>query len=174
MAQLKELLQQHLARNDTSLRVFSERTGISYPTVLALLSRGHVPRKPEHREALRRELGLDQDAWAGVLAASQRDGVDIPAEGPLTLQQLVLKSLLAQGFTEQTFARLTGVPYPTVMGLTRKGAIPRTDTIHVIADKLGIPREDIDAAVEESLSRRDPGDDVEAAEEPARADDSAP
>jgi transcriptional regulator with XRE-family HTH domain len=164
MPQLKELLQSHLAQKDISLRTFAERTGISYPTILALLSRGHAPRKPEHRESLRRELGLDQEAWAAVLAASQRDGVDIPAEGPLTLQQLVLKSLLAQGFTEQSFARVSGVPYPTLMGLTRKGAIPRTDTLGVIADKLGIPREDLEAAVEVSRARRD-AEELEAAAE---------
>src|SRR5215210_9279893 len=96
MAQLKDLLATHLSKSDVSARAFAERTGISYPTLLALLHKGSVPRKPEHRELLRRELGIDQDAWASILAASQKDGVEIPADGPLTLQQLVLKALLAQ------------------------------------------------------------------------------
>ncbi|MBA3710370.1 MAG: hypothetical protein H0W83_16290 [Planctomycetes bacterium] len=150
MAQLKELLASHLSKGDISARAFAERTGISYPTLLALLHKGSAPRKPEHREALRRELGIDQDAWASILAASQKDGVDIPADGPLTLQQLVLKALLAQGFTEQTFARLTGIPYPTIMGLTRKGATPRADTIAAIADKLGLTAEQVEAALAHS------------------------
>ncbi len=147
MPQLRELLQQHISRSESSARAFSERTGISYPTVLALLHKGSVPRKPEHREALRRELSIQQDDWASIIAASQRDGIEIPREGPLTLRQLVLKALLAQGYTEQTFAKISGVPYATIMGVTRKGAIPRADTLATIAEKLGIePSEMADAA----------------------------
>lgn len=159
--QLKELLQQHLSQKAVSIRVFAERTGMSYPTVLSLLHKGSVPRKPEHRESVRRELGLDQDAWASVIAASQKDGVDIPEDGPLTLQQLVLKSLLSQGFTEQSFSKISGIPYPTLMGMTRKGAIPRADTLAVLGEKLGLSQEQIDEAVELSRStKRDSDDEV--------------
>lgn len=161
MPQLKELVQNLLSRTDTSARAFAERTGIGYPTVLALLHKGGVPRKPEHREILRHELGLGQDAWAAVLALSQKDGIDIPAEGPLTLRQLVLKALLAQGFTEQSFARVSDVPYATLMGLTRKGAIPRADTLAVIAERLGLEPDEIDAAVALSRSERAGGDDAD-------------
>ncbi len=158
--QLKELLQQHLSQKGVSIRVFAERTGMSYPTVLSLLHKGSVPRKPEHRESVRRELGLDQDAWASVIAASQKDGIDIPEDGPLTLQQLVLKSLLSQGFTEQSFSKLSDIPYPTLMGMTRKGAIPRADTLALLGEKLGLTQEQIDEAVELSRALKRDGDDT--------------
>lgn len=154
MPQLRELLQQHLQRHSASARAFAERVGISYPTVLALLHKGSVPRKPEHRELLRQELGLAQDEWASVLAASQRDGIDIPREGPLTLRQLVLKALLAQGYTEQTFARASGIPYATIMGVTRKGAIPRADTLLSIAEKLALEPSQVEDAAERSRAER--------------------
>jgi len=150
MPQLKELLQNHLSQQETSARAFAERAGISYPTVLALLHKGSVPRKPAHREALRRELNLGQDTWASVLAVSQRDGIDIPSEGPLSLRQMVLKALLAQGFTEQTFAKVSNVPYATLMGMTRKGAIPRADTLAVVAEKLGLALPEVMAAAQRS------------------------
>jgi predicted transcriptional regulator len=154
MPQLKDLLQTHLSAMDTSARAFAERSGISYPTVLALLHKGSVPRKPAHREALRRELNLAQDDWAAVLAASQRDGIDIPSDGPLSLRQMILKALFAQGFTEQTFAKVSGVPYATLMGMTRKGAIPRAETLQVIADKLGLDRVEVTTAVQRSRVER--------------------
>jgi len=150
MPQLKDLLHHHLSQMETSARAFAERAGISYPTVLALLHKGSVPRKPAHREALRRELNLDQDTWASVLAVSQRDGIDIPSEGPLSLRQMVLKALLAQGFTEQTFAKVSNVPYATLMGMTRKGAIPRADTLGVVAEKLGLSLAEVMAAAQRS------------------------
>jgi len=150
MPQLKDLLQNHLSQQETSARAFAERAGISYPTVLALLHKGSVPRKPAHREALRRELNLGQDIWASVLAVSQRDGIDIPSEGPLSLRQMVLKALLAQGFTEQTFAKVSNVPYATLMGMTRKGAIPRADTLAVVAEKLGLALPEVMAAAQRS------------------------
>jgi predicted transcriptional regulator len=174
MPQLQELIQGHLASRNLSARAFAERTGVGYPTVLALLARGSVPRKAEHREALRRELGLDQESWAAVIAASQKDGIDIPSEGPLTLRQLVLKALLAQGFTEQSFAKVSGVPYATLMGLTRKGAIPRAETLATIAEGLGLARDEVDAAVAYSRAQRDEdpsGTDAVVAEELA---DDAP
>ena len=46
MANLKDLLVQHLSANDTSARAFAERTGMSYPTVLALVHKGIAPRNP--------------------------------------------------------------------------------------------------------------------------------
>ncbi len=154
MPQLRELLNQHLTGRGVSARAFAERIGISYPTVLALLHKGSVPRKPEHREVLRRELGLEQDDWAAVLAASQRDGIDIPREGPLSLRQLVLKAMLAQGHTEQSFARISGIPYATIMGVTRKGAIPRADTLSALGLQLGIGESEIQDAAARSRAGR--------------------
>ncbi|MBA2479054.1 MAG: hypothetical protein H0V44_00190 [Planctomycetes bacterium] len=156
-----------MASTDVSARAFAERTGISYPTLLALLHKGIAPRKPEHRELLRREFAIDQDAWASILAASQKDAVDIPADGPLNLQQLVLKALLAQGFNEQSFAKVSDVPYPTIMGLTRKGAIPRSDTLMAIADKLGLTQEQMDGAVALSRASKRGEDAAEAASDKA-------
>jgi predicted transcriptional regulator len=161
MPHLKDLLQQHLAKHDLSARTFAERVDISYPTVLALLHKDSVPRKAEHREILRRELGVDQEAWATVLASSQKDAIDIPASGPLTLQQIVLKALLGQGYTEQSFARMSKIPYAKVMGITRKGSIPRGDTLVTLAEKLGLSIEALTAAAELSRSHKH-GDAAEA------------
>lgn len=168
MARLQDLLAQHLEQRNLAARTFADRSGIPYPTLLGVLNKGTVPRKPEHREALRRELGVDAGAWAGIIAASQRDGVEIPTEGPLTLQQLVLKHLLAQGHTEQSFAKATGIPYPTLMGVTRRSALPRADTLARLAETLGVPLEQVRAAAECSRSgRRDGGNEEGADEQPS-------
>lgn len=172
MARLQDLLAQHLEQRNLAARTFADRSGIPYPTLLGVLNKGTVPRKPEHREALRRELGVDAGAWAGILAASQRDGVEIPAEGPLTLQQLVLKHLLAQGHTEQSFAKATGIPYPTLMGVTRRCALPRADTLARLAESLGVPADEMRAAAECSRSGRRDGS-HEDGEGPLREDDGA-
>src|SRR5258708_1815812 len=134
MPTLTELIERHLSDRDLSARAFAEQVGMSYPTLLSLCNKGHVPRKPEHREALRRAIGLGQDAWAAVLAASGKDSIDIPTQGQLTLQQLVVKALYAQGFSEQTFAKASGIPYPTILGITRKAAVPRDGTLTRLAE----------------------------------------
>ncbi|GDY14045.1 hypothetical protein LBMAG53_29230 [Planctomycetota bacterium] len=144
---LQALVRTHCADRNLSARNLAERIGIGYPAALALLRKGAVPRKPDHRENLRKELGLDAESWAQVVASSQRGGIDIPEEGQLTLQQLILKSLLAHGYTEQSFAKATGIPYPTVMGITRKGAIPRSDTLASIGVHLAIEQDILEEAV---------------------------
>ena len=68
MSKLRELLQRHLTLTGMSVRTLSDRLGMNYPTVIALINKGHVPRKPDHREAVRRELGLERERWAGLLA----------------------------------------------------------------------------------------------------------
>jgi transcriptional regulator with XRE-family HTH domain len=161
MAQLQDLLAALLKNRNISARTFAERTGIAYPTLLGVLNKGTVPRKQEHRETLRAELGLDLDAWALVVAASQRDALDIPSEGPLTLQQLVTKALLSKGFTEQTFSKQEGIPYPTLMGITRKGSVPRAETLTRLAERLGIPLTELRAAAELSKAGRSDADEAE-------------
>ena len=94
MATLQDLLKRHLEARHMSVKTLAERLGMSYPTVLALIKKGSVPRSQEHRDALRSELELSSDAWAAVFASSMREGVEIPTEGPLTLQQLVIKAML--------------------------------------------------------------------------------
>jgi transcriptional regulator with XRE-family HTH domain len=156
MPTLNEVIERHLAEHNVSARAFAERVGMSYPTLLSLLGKGHVPRKPEHRTALRQALGLDQDSWANILAATGKDGVELPDDGPLTLQQLVTHALHAKEFSEQSFATATGIPYPTILGVTRKGSIPREDTLAKIATALEIDASALDRAVGLSkASRRD-------------------
>ncbi len=154
MATLQELLKSHLETRNISVKTLAERVGISYPTVLALINKGSIPRSQDHRDALREELGLTTDAWAAVFSASMRDGVEIPADGPLTLQQLVTKAMLMQGYSEQSLADKSGLPYPTLLGVTRKGAIPRSDALARIAESLSIDEELMEAAVALSKERR--------------------
>lgn len=158
MATLQDLLKRHLDARNISVKTLAERLGMSYPTVLALIKKGSVPRSQEHRDALRTELELSTEAWAAVFASSMRDGVEIPADGPLTLQQLVIKAMLVQGYSEQSLSDKTGLPYPTLLGVTRKGAIPRADTIQTIAESLGIDAITMDEAVALSKDRRGQGD----------------
>ncbi len=154
MAKLNDLIQRYLADNGLTARAFAERVDMSYPTLLSLINKGHVPRKVEHREAIRAALGLDPAAWAGALASSSRDGVQLPSEGPLNLQQMIVKALYANGFSEQTFARSSGIPYPTLLGVTRKGALPRTDTIERMAEGLNLDPDELNRAVERSRQLR--------------------
>lgn len=153
MSKLSDLIEKHLDKQSTSARAFAERVGLSYPTLLSLLNNGHVPRKPEHRESLRVALGVDHDAWAQILASS-KDGLDLPSDGRYSLQQLVVKALYSQGFSEQSFARATGIPYPTILGITNKGAIPRQDTLEAIAAALSLEAGEVAQAVEISKTQR--------------------
>ena len=69
---------------------------------------------------------------------------------------MVTKALYSQGFSEQTFAKASGIPYPTVLGITRKGAVPRTDTLKRLAGALGFAEADVDSAAARSKNvRRD-------------------
>src|SRR5690349_18723721 len=87
MPTLSELIEDHLRRNDLSVRALAQRAGMSYPTLLSVMHKGGVPRKTEHREALRETLGVAHEQWAAVLAATGANGIDLPSDGPLTLQQ---------------------------------------------------------------------------------------
>ena len=154
MPTLKDLIETHLAHGRTTVRALAEQAGMSYATLLSLVNKGHVPRKVEHREALRQVLGLDQDAWARALAASGKDGFDVEGGGPPTLQQLVVQALHRNGFSEQTFAKASGIPYPTLLGITRKAAIPRGDTLTRLAEGLSLSEAEVLAAAGRSKGQR--------------------
>ena len=120
MTSLREVLQKHLKTHKLNARMLAERLGVSYPTVLNLVNKGTIPRSDANREALQRELGLPSDVWANLLAASQRHAVAIPTEGPLNLQQLLLKEMLQVGLSERSLAAKADLPYPLITGITRK------------------------------------------------------
>ncbi|MFW5828950.1 MAG: helix-turn-helix domain-containing protein [Planctomycetota bacterium] len=151
---LQDAVIEYLTEHGLSNKALAEKTGVSYPTILAIVKKGGIPRKSEHREALRQELGLDHDQWGLLLANSGKDGLVVPDHGPLTLQQLVTKRLYARGYTEQSFADDIDVPYATISGITRKGAIPRRDTLKQIADALDIDDDTVTAAVTVSRTTR--------------------
>jgi predicted transcriptional regulator len=170
MATLQELLKRHLDQRNISVKTLAERLGISYPTVLALINKGSLPRSQDHRECLRKELGVEPGAWAAVLAASRKDAVDIPEDGPLTLQQLITKAILTRGQTELSLAESSGLPYPTLLGITRKGAIPRSDTLIRLGEVLQLTAQEIDQAA--ALSRLRRGQD--SVESETDSDENAP
>jgi transcriptional regulator with XRE-family HTH domain len=165
MPTLQDLLKRHLSSTTHSTKTLAEKLGMSYPTLLSLVNEGGLPRKQAHRDALRQELAIDASTWAVALAASQKDAIDIPAEGPLTLQQLVTREMLSAGYTEQSLAHEAGLPYPTIMGVTRKGAVPRAEALAKIATTLGVELDQLKLAAERTKVRRDdaePAPDAEA------------
>jgi transcriptional regulator with XRE-family HTH domain len=164
---LSALLKTHIEHTGTSARALAEKLDASYPSVLAWMSKGGIPRKPEHREALRRELALAPDVFARVLAASSKDPIDIPDEGPLDLRQLVLRHLGNRNLTERTFADLAKIPYATLMGVTRRGAVPRGGTLEQLSQALGLPLDVVrDAAMRTRGEAEAAGHAVEITDEP--------
>ncbi|MCS6969841.1 MAG: helix-turn-helix domain-containing protein [Planctomycetes bacterium] len=140
---LCDVLRQHLQAAGISARALAFKIGASYPSMLAWLRGRGIPRKEEHREALRRELALQPDVFHRVLAASIKEsGIeDFPDESELDLRQLVLRHLETHHLTERTFADLSGIPYATLQGITRRGALPRASTLEQLAHALGLPLE---------------------------------
>ena len=160
MPTLKDLLETHLAQRRSTVRALAEQIGMSYPTLLALVNKGHVPRKAEYREALRQALGLDQEAWARALAASGKDGVDpasaprthelpaaaerstglrgvpppraavVPAPGTPSLATLVAAAARRQNTSLGVFARTHDLPYLSLTRLVATGVPPADDEIH--------------------------------------------
>jgi len=156
MTTLKDLINKYLEGAGLSVRSLADRTGMNYPTVLSLVNKGHVPRKVEHREALRQALSIDTDTWAKVLAASGIQAIDLSGDGPQSLQQIVVKALFTQGHSEQSFAKESGIPYPTILGVTRKGVLPRAETLLRMTEALGLDPEMVEQATGRSkVLRRD-------------------
>lgn len=171
MPTLQDVVQKHLASHDISIRSLAQESGITYPTLLGVVNRGSVPRRPEHREALRAALGMEPRAFTEVLIASGADGFS-PAGGPVqTLQQLINHKVLTLGLTEQRLAEQAGVAYSTVMGITRKGSIPREDSLNRLVDALLLDPDDVRAAVAASRALRRSGLDQEGADDAASSDE---
>lgn len=154
MPTLQEVVKAHLARTGRSVRSLADETRISYPTLLNVVNKGNVPRKPEHRNRLRTALSYDEKEWGSILVASTHQTARIPSDGPLNLQQLITREMYARELTEQSLASCADLPYPTVMGVTRKGAIPRADSLKKLAVTLEIDIDDLEAAVERSKAQR--------------------
>lgn len=172
---LADLIKSHIETAGLSARALAEKLDASYPSVLAWMSKGGVPRKPEHREALRRELALTTDVFTRVLAASAKDPIDMPEDGQPDLRQLVLKHLVERNLTERTFADLAKIPYATLMGVTRRGAVPRGATLEQLAQALGLALDEVrDAAGRTRGEAEAAGHPVEITDEPdARAHGAA-
>ena len=151
---LPDAINAHLKRNALSAKAFAQETGINYQTLLGIIKNGNIPRKAEHREVLRAAIGVDEDTWVTILANSGRAPVNLPSSGPMTLQQMVTKALYAKGLNEQRLSKECGVAYPTVLGITRKGAVPRIESLRTISDALDLDWDEVMTAVNTSRSSR--------------------
>lgn len=120
---------------------------MAYPTALAMVHEGRVPRRSEHREALRQALGLDATTWAEVLAASQDAGDTAPA-----LQQMVREHMLTQGLDERSLAETSGIGYPAIRNLVTKGSLPRGETLESLAVRIGLDPTLLQQAVAQTRS----------------------
>ncbi len=154
---LQDVLQAYMLEHGVSAKTLSEQSGISYPTMLNVIKSGNIPRKPDHREALRNIVGYDRDSWADVLSRSGRnatDRIENSDNSPANLQVLVSKALYAKGFSEKSLAEATGLPYATISGITRKGAVPRKHSLDTIVEILELDPELVDKAVRSSHASR--------------------
>lgn len=157
MPTLRDIVKRHLDATGMSVRALASEAGLGYQIVLGVVNRGSVPRKAEHREALRGILAIDEDEWGHILMTSATEGLDAAGENQKTLQQLVSRAMYAKGLTEQELAKVAGVAYSTVMGITRKGAIPRTDSLRRLTKALGLDQESVKTAAALSrTARRNP------------------
>ena len=158
MPTLQEIVQNHLTDSGMSVRKLAEQSGIGYQALLGVVNKGSIPRKAEHRLALQAALDLDDETWASALNESDiahaSGPVPVPETGPVTFQQLVTRELAERGLTERDLANTAEVPHPTVLGITRRGTIPRTDTIKRVAAILHLDIDSLDAAIETSRQVR--------------------
>lgn len=152
---LQDVLQAYMLEHGVSAKSLAEQAGISYPTMLNIIKSGNIPRKPSHREALRDIMGFDREEWAEILSRSGKHATErSERDGPPNLQELVTKALYAQGFSEKSLASATGLPYATISGITRKGAVPRKKSLNKIIDVLELDADEVDKAVRSSHASR--------------------
>jgi transcriptional regulator with XRE-family HTH domain len=171
---LADLLRDHLTKTGQSARSLSEKIDASYPSVLAWLGKGGVPRKAEHREALRRELAVPADVFARILAASSKEQPIESGDGPADLRQILLRYLGERGLTERTFSDIARIPYATLMGITRRNAVPRAATLAQLAQAMGVAEEVLrEAAAATRGEAEAAGHAAEVIDEPARPDTRA-
>lgn len=154
METLQDLVQRHLAETGASARSLAERLGMSYPTLLSIVNKGSLPRKQEHREGLRQLLGVNEYDWSIVLLASAGLEIDEADLEPPTFQVLVARHMYSAGMTEQSLSKAAKVPYPTVVGVVRKGIIPRVNALEQLRRALGLDEAEVEAAVGNSRDRR--------------------
>ena len=164
MPTLKDLLETHLTQRRTTTRALAEETGVGLAALQALATKGQVPRKPEHREALRQAFGLDQAAWAKALAASGESG-DTARSGASTaltadtpnLAQLVADAARRQGVSLGAFARAHELPYFSLARLVGTGIPPSDDESHPrLAAALGLSAEQFAASLAKSTLHPEP------------------
>ncbi|TVR42028.1 MAG: hypothetical protein EA402_12365 [Planctomycetota bacterium] len=148
MSTIQELAHEFVSQRNWSPRQLAERSGINQLTINGLLNEGNIPRKAEHREYLRVVLGLSIEDWADALLESS-NLPNLPDEDA-PLQVLIAKHMFLQGLTERGLAKLSGIPYGTVLGVVRKGAIPRGNSLHRIGDALGLEPSLVAAALQRS------------------------
>ena len=152
---LHDVIQHFMDENNVSAKALAEQAGISYPTMLNVVKTGNIPRKPEHREALREILDYDRDDWAEILSRSNKKKTDrIENDAPADLQEIISKALYAKGYSEKSLAEETGLPYATISGITRKGAVPRKHSLDIIIEVLGLDAAEVDKAVRSSHASR--------------------
>lgn len=151
---LQGVLQSFMLQQGMSAKALAEKAGISYPTMLNIIKSGNIPRKPSHRESLRDITGIDREQWADILSRSGKNQTGHDSNAPSTLQSLVTKALYAKGFSEKSLATATELPYATISGITRKGAVPRRASLDLIIDALGLDAEEVDKAVRSSHASR--------------------
>lgn len=168
MPTLKDLLDAHLAKRRTTARALADQTGISYATLLSLINKGHVPRKAEHRDALRQALGIDAETWEKALNASADDGEEDegatrpptpvpPAPGTPSLAQLVAVAVHRQGVSLGAYARAHELPYLSLARLIATGVPPADEEVHGrLAAALGLSPDQFAASLAKSTSQPEP------------------
>ncbi|NRA37561.1 MAG: hypothetical protein HRU15_05435, partial [Planctomycetes bacterium] len=151
---LQDVLQSFMIEQSMSAKALAEKAGISYPTMLNVIKTGNIPRKPQHRESLRDLIGIERNDWAEILSRSGKNSTETDVHGPTTLQSMVTKAIYAKDLSEKSLATATGLPYATISGITRKGAVPRRASLDLIIEVLGLDAEEVDKAVRSSHASR--------------------
>ena len=135
LSSVPQLLQERMQEQGMSLRSVSDAIDVSYSVLMGVVRDHTIPRRAEDRLALQGFWGVSERDWNALIAsvASNR-GED--TRSLMTLQQLITRALYEKNLTEQELAQRSGVPYATVMGVTRKGSVPRQSTLNTIARAL--------------------------------------
>jgi transcriptional regulator with XRE-family HTH domain len=142
---LAQLLQERMDADNLSLRAVCDVTQVSYSVLMGVVRDRSVPRREEDRLALREWLGVSERDWSVMIAAGAGSGEETGSL--LTLQQLVTRALYHEGLTEQELSRRCDIPYATLMGVTRKGAVPRQQTLNAMARVLNLQPDEVASAV---------------------------
>ena len=123
MPTIQQAVLDFLEHENMTPKQLAERSGINQLTINSLVKDGSLPRKAEHREYLRVVLDIKKESWADMLLESS--GLPNLPDDVAPLQALIAKHMFLQGLTERGLSKLSGIPYGTVLGVVRKGAIPR-------------------------------------------------